>query len=165
MRVVGLLLISALMIVPNADGAAVRPQLQGGDALGRRRRASLSSVGGVVASYYADTPSGGTIVLLADRLLRRRRRRHGAGRPGPGEPRTARAERHDHEHGAECGHPAVAHGDHVDYVHDGHRHAAHEGHYDEHGLHARAPGTTTGTATGATASHGTTADRRQDRAP
>jgi zinc transport system permease protein len=26
----------------------------------------------------------------------------------------------------------VAHGDHVDYVHDGHRHAPHEGHYDEH---------------------------------
>jgi zinc transport system permease protein len=26
----------------------------------------------------------------------------------------------------------VAHGDHLDYVHDGHRHAAHEGHYDEH---------------------------------
>jgi zinc transport system permease protein len=26
----------------------------------------------------------------------------------------------------------VPHGDHVDYLHDGHRHAAHEGHYDEH---------------------------------
>jgi zinc transport system permease protein len=27
---------------------------------------------------------------------------------------------------------AVPHGDHVDYVHDGHRHAVHGGHYDEH---------------------------------
>jgi zinc transport system permease protein len=27
----------------------------------------------------------------------------------------------------------VPHDDHVDYLHDGHRHAAHEGHYDEHG--------------------------------
>jgi hypothetical protein len=27
---------------------------------------------------------------------------------------------------------AVPHADHVDYVHDGHRHAAHDGHYDEH---------------------------------
>jgi hypothetical protein len=27
---------------------------------------------------------------------------------------------------------AVPHADHVDYVHDGHRHAAHNGHYDEH---------------------------------
>jgi zinc transport system permease protein len=26
----------------------------------------------------------------------------------------------------------VPHADHVDYVHDGHRHAAHGGHYDEH---------------------------------
>jgi hypothetical protein len=27
---------------------------------------------------------------------------------------------------------AVPHRDHVDYVHEGHRHAEHEGHYDEH---------------------------------
>jgi hypothetical protein len=26
----------------------------------------------------------------------------------------------------------VPHGDHVDYVHDGHRHAAHDGHWDDH---------------------------------
>jgi hypothetical protein len=26
----------------------------------------------------------------------------------------------------------VEHGDHVDYVHDGHRHVAHADHYDEH---------------------------------
>ena len=32
----------------------------------------------------------------------------------------------------DCGHPAVRHGDHVDYVHDGHRHAPHGEHYDEH---------------------------------
>ena len=39
---------------------------------------------------------------------------------------------HPHEHGKDCGHIAVPHGDHVDYVHDGHRHAIHEKHYDEH---------------------------------
>ncbi len=40
---------------------------------------------------------------------------------------------HDvHQHGPDCGHVAVRHGDHVDYVHDGHRHAAHGEHYDEH---------------------------------
>ena len=32
---------------------------------------------------------------------------------------------HPHDHGKDCGHVAVPHGDHVDYVHDGHRHAAH----------------------------------------
>ena len=41
-------------------------------------------------------------------------------------------EDHQHEHGPECGHPAVPQGDHVDYVHDGHRHAPHGSHYDEH---------------------------------
>ncbi|MGA4668743.1 class I SAM-dependent methyltransferase [Propionibacteriaceae bacterium Y1923] len=38
----------------------------------------------------------------------------------------------EHEHGTDCGHEAVEHGDHVDYVHDGHKHAAHADHYDEH---------------------------------
>ena len=35
-------------------------------------------------------------------------------------------------HGDDCGHESVLHGDHVDYVHDGHRHARHEGHWDDH---------------------------------
>lgn len=134
MRVVGLLLISALMILPNATA----------QLLARSFRASMwwavtigvvCSVGGVVVSYWAETPSGGTIVLLAIGAFlavstavavtaRVRRAAH------------ARAERHDHEHGPQCGHPALDHGDHVDYLHDGHRHAVHEGHYDEHGEHA-----------------------------
>jgi hypothetical protein len=38
----------------------------------------------------------------------------------------------DHTHGPDCGHAAVDHDDHVDYIHDGHRHAAHAGHWDEH---------------------------------
>ncbi len=29
---------------------------------------------------------------------------------------------HDHTHGPDCGHTAVQHGDHVDYLHDGHLH-------------------------------------------
>ena len=39
---------------------------------------------------------------------------------------------HVHGHGDGCGHVAVPHGDHVDYIHDGCRHAAHGDHYDEH---------------------------------
>jgi hypothetical protein len=31
-------------------------------------------------------------------------------------------ERGDHEHGPDCGHDVVEHGDHVDYVHGGDRH-------------------------------------------
>jgi hypothetical protein len=37
-----------------------------------------------------------------------------------------------HEHGPNCGHTPVNHNDHVDYLHDGHRHASHESHWDEH---------------------------------
>ncbi len=68
MRVVGLLLISALMIVPNA----VAQQLS------RTFRATVllavavgvvCSLGGAVLSFYADTPSGGTIVLVAIALF------------------------------------------------------------------------------------------------
>lgn len=41
-------------------------------------------------------------------------------------------EAHDHVHGPDCGHTAVRHDDHVDYVHDGHLHHPHDGHVDEH---------------------------------
>lgn len=130
MRVVGLLLISALMIVPSATA-----QLVAGSFRSAIRLAVVigvvCSVGGVTTSYYADSPAGGTIVLLAIALFlvaasysalhdRIARRRH------------LEAERHEHEHGASCGHPTVEHDDHVDYLHDGHRHAPHQGHYDEH---------------------------------
>ena len=129
MRVVGLLLVSALMILPVATAQRLRAGFAG--------TLSLSvviglvvSVGGVFGSYALNTPSGGTIVLFAialfvlaalgGALLGRRRRAH------------AEAEEHLHRHGPSCGHSAVRHEDHVDYVHDGHRHAAHGAHYDEH---------------------------------
>jgi zinc transport system permease protein len=130
MRVVGLLLISALMIVPNATSQLVarsfRSAIRIAVVIG-----VICSVGGVTTSFYADTPAGGTIVLLAIALFlvaatysalhdRISGRRHNE------------AEQHEHEHGAECGHEAIEHDDHVDYLHDGHRHAPHEDHYDEH---------------------------------
>lgn len=43
-------------------------------------------------------------------------------------------ENHTHNHGAQCGHTAVRHADHVDYLHDGHLHHLHDGHVDEHKL-------------------------------
>jgi zinc transport system permease protein len=141
MRVVGLLLISALMIVPSAIA----------QLLARSFRSTLLlacllgvvvSVAGTATSFYSGTPSGGTIVLLAialfllvtsgvalrERTARRRHRR-----------RVDVHDAHPHEHGQSCGHPPVPHGDHVDYDHDGHRHAPHVTgrgvHYDEHGEH------------------------------
>lgn len=64
MRVVGLLLVSALMVVPVAASQQVarsfRTTLRGALALG-----VTVSVGGLVAAYYVDVPPGALIVLLA----------------------------------------------------------------------------------------------------
>lgn len=38
-----------------------------------------------------------------------------------------------HTHGPECGHEAVPHGDHMDYLVEGHLHHQHNGHCDNHG--------------------------------
>jgi zinc transport system permease protein len=130
MRVVGLLLISALMIVPNATSQLItgsfRAAIRTAVAIG-----AFCAVGGVTTAYYADTPPGATIVLMAIALFilaASYNVLHGriAGR------RHNEAEQHEHEHGPNCGHPSIEHEHHVDYLHDGHRHAPHEGHYDEH---------------------------------
>lgn len=64
MRVVGILLISALMIVPNATSQLVARSFAGASALAMAIGLGCS-LAGVTASYYLDTPSGGTIVVLA----------------------------------------------------------------------------------------------------
>jgi zinc transport system permease protein len=144
MRTVGLLLVSALMVVPVAAAQQLtrsfRTTLLGAMAVG-----TLASVGGLLvsafASFEAQVAPGPTIVLLAlagfavtwplGAVLRTRRRIR-APFPEIGQERHEMSDEHPHVHGPECGHVAVPHGDHVDYVHDGHRHAAHGKHYDEH---------------------------------
>lgn len=68
MRVVGLLLISALMIVPNATSQLVARSFASAVLLAVGIGVACS-VGGVAASFYLDTPSGGTIVVLAIMLF------------------------------------------------------------------------------------------------
>ena len=97
-------------------------------------------------SAFADVPPGATIVLVAlagfaltaplGLVVQHRRR---AQMPFPAEVVGTPADQHDtvdephgHLHGPGCGHPAVEHGDHDDYIHGGHRHAPHGRHYDEH---------------------------------
>jgi zinc transport system permease protein len=147
MRTVGLLLVSALMVVPVATS----------QQLARGFRATLllamsigtvAAVGGVTFSAYVDVAPGATIVLLTlagfvaslpvGMWVRRRARLAAPFADEPadefalGRQHTVVPESHAHEHGPDCGHHAVPHGDHVDYVHEGHRHAPHGGHYDEH---------------------------------
>jgi len=68
MRVVGLLLISALMVVPIANAQLLTRSFRStvllATALG-----VVAAVGGVSSSFYADTPSGGTIVLISIALF------------------------------------------------------------------------------------------------
>jgi zinc transport system permease protein len=147
MRTVGLLLVSALMVVPVATAQQVtrsfRSTFATACAIG-----VIACLAGIVTSYNADVAPGATIVVLAlagfvvaataGALVRRRR---GVRAPLPDEepevdvpepaPHVVSAG-HPHAHTADCGHPNVEHGDHVDYVHDGHLHAAHGDHWDEH---------------------------------
>jgi hypothetical protein len=50
----------------------------------------------------------------------------------PKEVEEAEHEHDDHEHGPDCGHEAVEHDDHIDYVHDGHRHWWNGSFWDKH---------------------------------
>ena len=141
MRTVGLLLVSALMVVPVATSQQLargfRTTLSLAMLLG-----TVAAVSGVVTSYYLPVAPGATIVLLAlagfllawplGMFLRRRQRLRAPFVATQDADHTVVPEQHEHEHGDDCGHPAVPHGDHVDYVHDGHRHAPHGSHYDEH---------------------------------
>ncbi len=141
MRTVGLLLVSALMVVPVATANHVVVGFRNGlfTAMGL---GAIAAVSGTVGSYYLNTAPGALIVVIAitvfalswpvSRILQRRNRPilelPDDTAPVAHEP----AESHLHVHDTDCGHVAVQHAGHTDYIHDGHRHAAHEDHYDEH---------------------------------
>jgi zinc transport system permease protein len=63
MRTVGLLLVSAVMIVPIAAAQQVTRSFRGTAGVGILV-GLFSAVGGVVTSFYLDVPSGATIVLI-----------------------------------------------------------------------------------------------------
>lgn len=141
MRTVGLLLVSALMVVPVATANHLVIGFRSG-LLTAMGLGAVAAVSGAIGSYYLNTAPGSLIVVIAiamfalswplSKLLESRRR------PiiellDVVEPATHElAEPHAHQHNDTCGHVAVQHAGHVDYVHDGHRHAAHGEHYDEH---------------------------------
>ena len=138
MRTVGLLLVSALMIVPVAAAQNLAPSFRA--MLGLAMVIGLvTGGGGTLLSAAVDTPSGPTIVVSAiivfilagavSALRERRRRPADPGLTGPPAHHVV-AEPHTDDDDAHS--LAVLHDDHVDYLHDGHRHAPHGDHYDEH---------------------------------
>ncbi|GAA2123042.1 metal ABC transporter permease [Nocardioides bigeumensis] len=145
MRTVGLLLVSALMVVPVATAQQLtrsfRTTLAAAMVIGM-----LASVGGLSLSALAPAGTtvapGPTIVLLAlagfvvtwpvGAWLRHRQRLVAPFEPVVPTGHETTGPHTDHQHGPDCGHVAVEHGDHLDYVHGGHRHAPHGEHYDEH---------------------------------
>ena len=145
MRTVGLLLVSALMIIPVATSQQFTRSFRSTMLLAMVG-GLVASLGGVVISAFANLPPGATIVLFSlagfvatapvGMVLDRRRRAQVPYDADALPLHEETGERHGHVHGAGCGHLAIEHGDHVDYVHGGHRHAVHvtgEGqHYDEH---------------------------------
>jgi zinc transport system permease protein len=145
MRTVGLLLVSALMVIPVATAQQFARGFRA-TMLGAMAAGVLAAVVGVATSAFVDVPPGATIVLVAlvgfavtapvGTALQRRRRARLPFAEEPlapvEEPHDTVGEPHRHRHGPGCGHVAIEHGDHVDYIHDGHRHAVHGGHYDEH---------------------------------
>ncbi|MBU4187336.1 MAG: metal ABC transporter permease [Propionicimonas sp.] len=143
MRTVGLLMVSALMVVPVATASNLLTGFRRSFFLAMALGV-IAAVAGVIGSYYLNAPPGSLIVVitiagfvlslpLAAGLKRWRQHEqvieitdrapflHETTRPHEG-----------HSHGPDCGHRAVIHGDHTDYIHDGHRHAPHGDHYDEH---------------------------------
>ena len=145
MRTVGLLLVSALMVVPVATAQQVTKSFRTTVAFAMALGAA-AAVGGLLLAawlslvYGASVAPGSAIVLLAlagfavtwpvGSWVRRRRRI--VAPFAPGVTGHDQVETHPHVHGEDCGHPAIPHDDHIDYVHDGHRHAPHGSHYDEH---------------------------------
>lgn len=140
MRTVGLLLISALMVIPVATAqqsfVGFYPMFFGSMVIGL-----IAAAGGTVGSFYLDTATGATIVVTAIALLAlswllgsvlRRRNRFIPYVEDHGRTEHHPAENHDDSHAKRRGVTVIQHGDHLDYVHDGHRHAKHGDHYDEH---------------------------------
>jgi DNA-binding transcriptional ArsR family regulator len=102
--------------------AVIRQQMT---TTGDAGRAAGPEFGEVAVPHddHVDYSAGGRFVRLDDTLSRW----------VDCEPVDHRPHRtHPHAHGPGCGHVGVPHRDHVDYLHNGHRHAPHGDHYDDH---------------------------------
>lgn len=137
MRTVGLMLVSAMMVIPVATAQNLFTSFRG-SLLGAMAIGAAVAVFGTIGSYWWDTASGASIVVCAivvflatwplTRLMEARREKLLVADDHEEEDHVVACEPHEHH----TGHLAIQHGDHVDYLHDGHRHAPHGDHFDEH---------------------------------
>ena len=100
---------------------------------------AVSGFAGYVLAYLWQLPVGAAQTLVAIGLCviawlidlaRSRWPSHTRAAHGPAH---GPAHDHGHHHGPDCGHEAIPHGDHVDYLVDGHLHHPHDDHCDDHG--------------------------------
>ena len=141
MRTVGLLLVSALMVIPVATAVNIAPSFKS-TMFTAMLIGALVAVGGTLASAALDTASGATIVVSAilvfliswpvTGLVKALRRNPSTEDPVEIDEPVHHVIAEPHDSMDVSGRPAVLHGDHVDYLHDGHRHVPHGDHFDEH---------------------------------
>ena len=139
MRTVGLLLVSALMVIPVAAAQNIFRGFWKG-MWGAMGIGLVASLAGYLTSIYANLAPGAMIVLItivffvASWPIASLVHRHVHPGQDDADPLPAPHEttEHPHVHGPGCGHDTVQHGDHVDYIHAGHLHSPHGDHYDEH---------------------------------
>jgi zinc transport system permease protein len=141
MRTVGWLLVSALMVVPVAAAQNLASSFRATLCVAMTIGVVVSGAG-VFVSAAANTASGPTIVVCAivvfilaavAAAVRTRFGVHAttdAGLAYTGAHHVA--EPHVPPADADAHDAALLHDDHVDFLHDGHRHAPHGDHYDEH---------------------------------
>lgn len=139
MRTVGLLLISALMVIPVATAQQLFVGFKAA-FFGAMGIGVLSALLGTAGALYLESALGATIVVSSIVLLGvaalvagplKRRGRFIPYIEDHGQHPHQVAEQHEDAHDPEA-HIMIQHGDHIDYVHDGHRHYRHGDHYDEH---------------------------------
>jgi zinc transport system permease protein len=120
---------AALRLAPNVPWALATAALLG----------AASGFAGYVLAYLWQLPVGAAQTLVAIGfclvawlfdLVRTRWPSHARATHGPAH---GPAHDHAHQHGPDCGHEAIPHGDHVDYLVEGHLHHPHDDHCDDHG--------------------------------
>ncbi len=134
-RLLGALPVFAFMVLPALAALDLAQNPQQALVLSALFGAA-AGLGGYWLAFAASLPVGAAQTLIAALLVAVVRVARVVGeRALAWQAHRAHAllEHQAHEHGPDCGHESVTHGDHFDYLVDGHLHHPHDGHCDDHG--------------------------------